>query len=59
MAELERAGKTLDELWALAGGLPLTTATTPAEWLDELERLVANLEAAILRRAGKAGALES
>lgn len=59
VAELERAGKALDELWALAGGLPLPSAAKPADWLEELERLVANLEAAMQRRAGKTGAFES
>lgn len=58
VAELERAAKALDELWALAGDLPLPPTTKPADWLDELERLVANLEAAIQRRVGKTG-LES
>lgn len=58
VAELERAAKALDELWVLAGDLPLPPTTKPADWLDELERLVANLEAAIQRRVGKTG-LES
>lgn len=57
VAELDRAGKTLDELWALAGGLALAAAV-PADWIDELERLVANLEATIRRRAAKVGALD-
>lgn len=54
VAELENAGRALDELWALAGRLPLSGNESPAAWLDEFERLLANIEAAIRRRSGQA-----